>query len=67
MTSWHDHPWFLQAFAEGVQDVYNRLSAEERTRLSVVFTARSLPQRILAEGDPIPRRSSAPLREWPSS
>jgi ferrochelatase len=55
VTSWHDHPWLLQAFAEGVQDVYNRLSAEERAQLSVVFTAHSLPQRVLAEGDPYPQ------------
>lgn len=54
VTSWHDHPWLLQAFAEGVQDVYNQLSAEGRARLSVIFTAHSLPQRVLAEGDPYP-------------
>jgi protoporphyrin/coproporphyrin ferrochelatase len=55
VTSWHDHPRLLQAFAEAVQDVYNRLSPEERARFSVVFTAHSLPQRVLAEGDPYPR------------
>ena len=55
VTSWHDHPWLLQAFAERVRDVYNRLSAEERAQLAIIFTAHSLPQRILAEGDPYPR------------
>jgi len=54
VTSWHEHPGLLQAFAEGVQDVYNRLSAEERAQLGVVFTAHSLPQRVLAAGDPYP-------------
>jgi ferrochelatase len=54
VTSWHDHPWLLQAFAERVQDVNNRFSAEERAQLDIIFTAHSLPQRILAEGDPYP-------------
>jgi protoporphyrin/coproporphyrin ferrochelatase len=53
--SWHDHPLLLQAFAERVQEVCSQLSDEARTQLCVVFTAHSLPQRILAEGDPYPR------------
>jgi ferrochelatase len=54
VTSWHDHPGFLRAFAERVQEVCHQLSVEERAQLSVVFTAHSLPQRVLAEGDPYP-------------
>jgi protoporphyrin/coproporphyrin ferrochelatase len=54
VTSWHDHPLLLQAFAEAVQDAFNRLTPEERARFGVIFTAHSLPQRVLAEGDPYP-------------
>jgi ferrochelatase len=54
VTSWHDHPGLLRAFAERVQEVCHQLSVEERAQLSVVFTAHSLPQRVLAEGDPYP-------------
>jgi ferrochelatase len=54
VTSWHDHPGLLRAFAEQVEEVYRRLNAAERAQLSVVFTAHSLPQRVLAEGDPYP-------------
>jgi ferrochelatase len=54
VTSWHDHPGLLDAFAERVQEVCNGHSAEELTQLSVVFTAHSLPRRVLAEGDPYP-------------
>jgi ferrochelatase len=53
--SWHDHPLLLQAFAERVQEVHGRLSGEERGQLRVVFTAHSLPQRVVAEGDPYPQ------------
>jgi protoporphyrin/coproporphyrin ferrochelatase len=52
VTSWHNHPGLLQAFAERVQEVCYRLNAEERALLDIIFTAHSLPQRILAEGDP---------------
>jgi protoporphyrin/coproporphyrin ferrochelatase len=55
VASWHDHPLLLRAFAERVQEVCSQLHQEVRAQLSVVFTAHSLPQRILAEGDPYPR------------
>jgi protoporphyrin/coproporphyrin ferrochelatase len=54
VTSWHDHPLLVQAFAESVRATYHELSAEVRSQLSVIFTAHSLPQRILAEDDPYP-------------
>jgi ferrochelatase len=54
VTSWHDQPWLLQAFAERVQAVYQQLSEEARAQLAVVFTAHSLPQRSVAEGDVYP-------------
>jgi ferrochelatase len=62
VTSWHDHPGLLQAFAERGQEVCQGLTLEEQAQLSVVFTAHSLPQRVLAEAIPIPTRLSAPLR-----
>src|SRR5919109_2689293 len=55
VASWHDHPLLLQAFAERAQEVCSRLSEEARAQLCIVFTAHSLPQRILTEGDPYPR------------
>jgi protoporphyrin/coproporphyrin ferrochelatase len=54
VTSWHDHPLLLQAFAESVRAICHQLSAEVRAQLSVIFTAHSLPQRIITEGDPYP-------------
>ncbi|HSF32189.1 MAG TPA: ferrochelatase [Candidatus Tectomicrobia bacterium] len=54
VTSWHDHPLLWQAFAESVQAICRQLSDEVRAQLCVIFTAHSLPLRILAEGDPYP-------------
>jgi ferrochelatase len=53
--SWHDHPLLLQAFAERLQEALAQCPADTRTQLHVIFTAHSLPTRILTEGDPYPR------------
>jgi ferrochelatase len=55
VTTWHAQPLLLQAFAERVQELCVGLNAAERAQLSFIFTAHSLPQRILAEGDPYPQ------------
>ena len=53
--SWHDHPLLLQAFAERLRDALASLPDESQSRPRVVFTAHSLPVRILDEGDPYPQ------------
>ncbi len=55
VESWHDHPTFLEALAEGLRDALGRLSQAERTAVHVLFTAHSLPARILEWDDPYPR------------
>jgi protoporphyrin/coproporphyrin ferrochelatase len=53
--TWHDHPLLLQAFAERVRETIDQLPTDVRAQLRIIFTAHSLPQRILTEGDPYPR------------
>jgi ferrochelatase len=48
VESWHDHPLFLEAVAGKVRE---RLR-ESETPPAVIFTAHSLPERILQDGDP---------------
>ncbi len=52
VRSWGDHPGFLEAVAARVTKALQRFPSPDRVQ--VVFTAHSLPQRILAEGDPYP-------------
>lgn len=54
VQQWFDHPWFLDAVAERVRSALDRFPAAVRDRVPIVFTAHSLPQRILAHGDPYP-------------
>jgi ferrochelatase len=52
--SWHDHPLLLQAFAERLREALARFPEAAQEQGRVIFTAHSLPTRILSEGDPYP-------------
>jgi protoporphyrin/coproporphyrin ferrochelatase len=58
VESWHDHPGFIELLADRVRDVRSRLSDEEQANDLVVFTAHSLPTRILEWNDPYPTQLS---------
>jgi ferrochelatase len=50
VRSWGDHPKFLEAVADRVTQTLQRFPAPRAVQ--VLFTAHSLPERILAAGDP---------------
>lgn len=61
IESWHDHPLLIRAIVEQVQAALKRFPpssstplpvGEGRDDVQIVFTAHSLPERILREGDP---------------
>lgn len=52
VESWHDHPLLISAFAEKFCAGWKRACAEMSARVPVIFTAHSVPQRTIAEGDP---------------
>jgi protoporphyrin/coproporphyrin ferrochelatase len=52
VQSWHDHPLFIQAIADRVQQALEKFPDEERNSVPVLFSAHSLPVAILAQGDP---------------
>jgi len=52
VASYHDAPGLVAAFAARVDEGLSRWPDEERERVRVVFSAHSLPQRVLASGDP---------------
>lgn len=51
---WHLLPGYLDALAERVRAALERFPAEARAGAPIIFTAHSLPQRILDWGDPYP-------------
>lgn len=52
VTSYHDRPKYIQALANRVHEGLSRWSEAERHDVHVVFSAHSLPVRILKMGDP---------------
>jgi ferrochelatase len=52
VASYHDAPGLIAAFASRVEEGLARWREDERDRVHVVFSAHSLPVRVLASGDP---------------
>jgi ferrochelatase len=60
VRNWGDHPQFLAAVAEQVGGALRRFP--DPADVQVLFTAHSLPKRILAQGDPYPDELRASAR-----
>ena len=56
VKSWHVHPAFIDVLGARVQEALSFLDADARRNDLVIFSAHSLPERIVAEGDPYPRQ-----------
>lgn len=53
VESWHDHPLLIRAFAERLRAGLDRARREAGTQeIPIIFTAHSVPERTIAEGDP---------------
>ena len=57
VEEWHDHPKLAQAFAEKLRSGHEKACAQHGTRLPVIFTAHSVPQRTITDGDPYEAQS----------
>ncbi|MBS1850351.1 MAG: ferrochelatase [Acidobacteria bacterium] len=52
VEAWHDHPRLIEAFAERLRAGLDRARRESESSVPVLFTAHSVPQRTISEGDP---------------
>jgi ferrochelatase len=52
VEEWHDHPLLIEAFADRLRTGWKRACEQHGSLLPVLFTAHSVPQRTIAEGDP---------------
>ena len=60
---WHLLPGYLDALAERVREALEKFPAEVRADVPIVFTAHSLPERILEWNDPYPDELRATVAE----
>ena len=58
VDEWHDQPLLAKAFAEKLRAGWEKASAENGAKLPVIFTAHSVPQRTITEGDPYEAQSN---------
>lgn len=54
VESWKDEPAFIDAVSRRIEDTRQRFSEDIREDVPLLFTAHSLPARILESGDPYP-------------
>ncbi len=52
--SWNSHPKLIAAIVERIQHGLQKFPSEVRARVPVLFTAHSLPERVVAMKDPYP-------------
>ena len=55
VDDWHLAPGYVDWLAKAVDDALAQIPAEDRDATEVIFTAHSLPVRILQDDDPYPR------------
>ncbi|HQY56899.1 MAG: ferrochelatase [Nitrospira sp.] len=54
VKSWHRHPLLIAAIVDNIRRTLERFPAEVRGQVPVLFTAHSLPERVVAMKDPYP-------------
>jgi ferrochelatase len=52
VTSWHNHPSLIKAFAEKLSAGWKLASREAGCEVPIIFTAHSVPERTITDGDP---------------
>ena len=57
VDEWHDQPLLAKAFAERLRTAWEKGSAENGAKLPIIFTAHSVPQRTITDGDPYERQA----------
>ena len=57
VEEWHDHPLLIEAFADRLRTGYKAACEQHGSLLPVLFTAHSVPQRTIAEGDPYEKQT----------
>ena len=56
VESWHDQRSLIRAFAEQVREGLSRAEAAAGGRIPVIFTAHSVPEETILDGDPYDRQ-----------
>ncbi|WP_226670045.1 ferrochelatase [Metabacillus litoralis] len=56
VESWYTEPKFITYWADRLKETYAKMSEQERDSAVLVVSAHSLPEKIIANGDPYPQQ-----------
>lgn len=56
VETWYRHPGLIHAIAENITQALEKFPTEVRSTVPIIFTAHSLPERILRMNDPYPQQ-----------
>ena len=59
VPSWNTHPALIQGIVANIREALGKFPADARARVAIIFTAHSLPERALKDGDPYPDQVQA--------
>lgn len=59
VPSWNTHPALIRGIVANVREALGKFPADARERIAIIFTAHSLPERVLTDGDPYPHQVMA--------
>ncbi|WP_191556196.1 ferrochelatase [Metabacillus idriensis] len=54
VESWYKEPKFIDYWTKKVKETYSSMTSEEREKAVLIVSAHSLPEKIIAAGDPYP-------------
>ncbi len=54
VESWYDEPKFITYWAKRIKAIFDDMSDQEREKAVLIVSAHSLPEKIIANGDPYP-------------
>jgi ferrochelatase len=54
VPSWNIHPALVRGIVANIREALGKFPTDARDRVALIFTAHSLPERILQDGDPYP-------------
>lgn len=54
VESWYEEPKFIKYWTDRLKETYADMTAEEREKAILIVSAHSLPEKIIAAGDPYP-------------
>lgn len=59
VESWYDEPKFIHYWSEQIKQTFDQMPDDHRKQAVVVFSAHSLPEKIINNGDPYPQQLEA--------